>query len=123
MINVTVTAAPGGTSREPITDTHNVSLLRGRGPEHLPKSVCDCVHCLGLRQWRDIGRKFCFEDSGSFYLCPPPWVVLLEVISPELVLEAFFSQAHSSLSQRMLCCSLVALPVLILCEVLFLLMK
>ena len=48
-----------------------------------------------------------------------PWIVLLEVISPEAVLEACFSQAHSSLSHWMLCCSLVALLALILCRALF----
>ena len=41
----------------------------------------------------------------------------------ELVPEESLSQAHSSLSHRMLCCSLVALLALILCEVLFLPMK
>ena len=43
---------------------------------------------------------------------------MLEVISRELIPEASFSQAHSSLSQWILRCSLVALLALILCEVL-----
>ena len=51
------------------------------------------------------------------------WTVLLEESSPELVPEASFSQADSCMSHGILCCGLVAVLALILCEVLFLHMK
>ena len=60
---------------------------------------------LGVRPTvgREIGRKFCFEDSGSFYLCPPGLS-----FHQNSVPEASFSQAHSPLSHWMLCCSVKA---------------
>ena len=77
---------------------------------------------LGPREW---GEKLAGILFWSFrlLLSLPPWIVLLQVVSQELVLEASFSQAHASLSHWMLCCSFDALLALILCEVLFLLKK
>ena len=76
----------------------------------------------GLCAWREkfVGNFVLKIQTPSIL---PPWIVFLEVISRELVLEASFSQARSFLSHWMLCCSFVALLALILCEALLLPMK
>ena len=77
---------------------------------------------LGLRQRRgNLAGTFVWRFR--FPVSLPPSIVLLDVIEPELASEAPFSQAHSYLSHWMLCCSLVALLALILCEGLFLPMR
>ena len=69
---------------------------------------------VGPRQW--IGNL-----AGHLFwrfkllLSLQPWIVLLGVNAPELFPEAPFSQAHF-LSHWILCCSLVALLALVLCE-------
>ena len=89
---------------------HNAGDMQGSSPV---KSSMQLVRAAPVEM--ETGENVYFEDSDSFYLCPP-WIALLEVISTELVPQASFSQAHYSLSYWMLCWSLVAPLALILCE-------
>ena len=71
---------------------------------------------------RESGCKHRSENSDYSYICPLGCPVRRSC-HQNYVSEAASSQAHSSLHDQMLRCSLVALQTLILCEVWFLSMK